>query len=778
MTKIQTPLPSPFQSSSSEEHEDTTKHSLARSFIKSPRPHQTQLQDAARQNPGTKHLVEPQGFVTSFSPTADAVRIGINTPLYATGAIAVGNPTVQRLGTKVPASILAISKGSASVFSAAGVPARIAELPFRTLTTGKDIKGQGLRDSAFSGTKLAATAIELAADSARWVTDLVNRPSPSPLPTPPSIKPIPSQLSHQIPRAVLRRPPSHPAPKTVIRPSQGTHEIPRAVLRRPSSGSGPVSTLRPTAAQSLAGNSKTRLATAASTVGTTLSRISSGALAIGSIPDIYFGTKQAIEEREPAGKAQGILFASAGVLGAGAGSAGLAGTFGVAGASTVAAVTGPLALGAAAVGVAMSAVPAIHGRDNKNRAIKVYNDVSHEMKQMEQADKQLSRRANVDLVPTLTELEARYGIQTRNVWLNNNAADFLNQVNSPNNTASGQWKPDADGTVWSNFSDKYIQIGGTPHQDEVLLSLPVEKNGSRAIAGSEPVITVPGDTTPEKRPVELRSLAAEPARYKDEGWSGSVAQPAVSKQYAYQTSSWGQHWETEIPLAINAGPLYLSHPVSENGRDAVVLIEDTSIERPGTPVPKGGYTEGVLFGHDGKDKERMSLSQVDSLLSAGIPATIGDGFNTEASAEKAIENAYREAVYPVKEGTSYIRSPDAFRRKIVTHAEHRTVVSLQHVAHPTRIDLRNGGDILDAPSMMRQKLVVTLPPLPAGAVDQRQLGIPDEQARPVLEKQSMTPGKGGRNAIYTNTYTMGNGGTLTVHADDRSRIERFMRTAS
>ncbi|GEM_PF-2787522 len=735
MTSIQTPLPSPFHLSTPEGNEDTPRRTPDRPFIQPPRPHQKQLQSAARQNPRTKHLVEPQGFVTDFAPTANAVRIAINTPLYATGAIAVGNPTVQRLGTKVPASIREISKASESMFSAAGVPVRIAELPFRALTTVNDIKHQKLGDSVVSGTKLAATATELAADGAKRMTDLVNRPS--------------TLAAHQIPRAVLRRPPSRHAP-----------------------------TLRPSAAQRLAGNPKTPLATAASTLRTTLSRISGGALAVGSIPDIYFGTKQAIEEREPAGKAQGLLFASAGLLGAGAGGASLAGTFGVTGASTAAAAAGPLALAAAAVGVAMSVVPAIHGRDNKNRAIKLHNDVSHEMKQMEQADKQLSRRANVDLIPTLNELQARYGIQTRNVWLNNNAADFLNQVNSPNNTASGQWKPDADGSVWSNFSDKYIRIGGTPHQDEVLLNLPVEKDGSRAIAGSEPLITVPGDITPDKRPTELKSLAAEPERYKDEGWSGSVAQPAVSKHYAYQTSSWGQHWETEIPLAMNAGPLYLSHPVLEDGQDTVVLIEDTSIERPETPVPNGGYTERALFTHDGKDKDRLTARQVATLLSAGKPATIDDRFNTEASAEKASENAYREAAYPVKEGTSYIRSPDAFRRRIVTNAEHRTVVSLQHVSHPIRIDLRNGGDILDAPSMMRQELVVTLPPLPAGAVDQRQLGIPDEQARPVLEKESMTVGKGDRKRIYTHTYTMGHGGTLTVHADDRSRIERFMRTAA
>ncbi len=680
--------------------------------------------------------LKQEGFIDRSASTASTGRIAINVPRHMASSVEKGASALKLMGVKVPAGM----QSAAPHLKSFSVQAKLMELPLRVLTTIKDIKDKDVGDGVASGTKLSATATEVIADVGTFMIPKKNGSTPSR----PSIalKRAHPSGAYQIPKAALRRPPFRPAPQLSS----------RGPTTPPTSG--------------------------ASTLSTTLSRIGNGAKVIGGGLDIYFGTKQAVEEREGAGKAQGILAAGSGATGLGSGAAGLAGSLGMAGASAVSAGLAVVSSSLAVVSIGMSAVPAIHGRDNRNRAVKLYNDVSHEVRQLEEADKHLLQR-NVDLQATLKELEERYGIQTRNVWLNNNAADFLNQVNSPNNTTSAQWKPDADGTVWSNFRSKYIQIDGTPHEDEVVLHLPSEKDGAPlSPATHRTAITVAGDNEPEKHPTQLASFAADPARNTNEGWHGSQAQSPVSKHYGYKTSSWGQHWESNIPFSLDAGPLYLSKSVSKCGQDTVVLIDDTSIERPDLPVPARGYTEGALFAHDGKDGQRLTARQVASLLLEGKPATINDTFNVAASAEKAEENAYREAAYPVKEGTSYIRSPDEFKRRIVTTAAHRTVVSLQNVTNPVRIDLLHEKDILDAPSMVPQDLLVSLPPLPAGAIDQRRLGIPEEQAKPVFERHYILSGKGGRKAIHASTYILGNGATLTVQSDDRRRIERFMRTAS
>lgn len=751
MTKIQTVSRHPFHPNTSSRREDRRHHVARQPSIKDHRNEQPTASPRGIQ--GSAGPMKQEGFIDRSAATASAGRIAVNVPRQTVSTVEKGISMFKNMGVKLPAGI----QSAAPHLKSFGVQGKIIELPLRTLTTIKDIKDKDVGNGVASGTKFAATATEVVAD----VGSLLLPTKKGSAPSKPSIalKRAHPSGSHQMPRAVLRRPPFVHSSQRPLPPRAKPSSPPRqSVPQRPSRG--------PT----------TPAATKTSTLSTTLSRIGNGAKVIGGGMDIYLGTKQAVEEREGAGKAQGILTAASGAAGLGSGAAGLAGSWGIAGASAVSAGLAVASSSLAVVSIGMSAVPAIHGRDNKNRAVKLYNDVSHEVRQMEEADKQLLQR-NVDLQPTLRSLEERYGIQTRNVWLNNNAADFLNQVNSPNNTTSGQWKPDADGTIWSNFRSKYVRIEGTPHEDEVVLHLPSEKDGAPLLpTAHKTVVTVAGDDEPEKHPTQLASFAADPARYADEGWHGSQAQAPVSKQYGYKTSSWGQHWETHVPFALDAGPLYLSKSVSKCGQDTVVLIDDTSIARPDTPAPARGYTEGAIFAHDGKDGQRLTARQVASLFLKGKPATINDTFNAIASPEKAQENAYREAAYPVKEGTSYIRSPDAFKRRIVTTAAHRTVVSLQNVTNPVRIDLLHERDILDAPSMVPQALLVSLPPLPAGANDQRRLGLPEEQAKPRFEKHYILSGKGGRKAIHASTYILGNGATLTVQSDDRLRIERFMRT--
>jgi len=760
MTKIKTVSPQPFHPNMSSRREVRPHHLARQPSIKDHRNEQPTEFPGRNQDPAGP--MKQEGFIDTSAATASAGRNVVGVPRQTVSALEKGISMLKGLGVKLPAGM----QSAAPHLKFFGVQGKIIELPLRTLTTIKDIKDKDLGNGLASGTKLAATATEMFADVGSLMIPTKKGAAPSKPPI--ALERAHPPGSHQIPRAVLRRPgrPGTSAPSSQTSKPPSVHSSQRPLRPRAKPSSPP----RNPAPQPSARVPAKPLTSGTSTLSTTLSRIGNGAKVIGGGLDLYFGTKQALEQREGAGKAQGILTAGSGAAGLGSGAASLAG------ASTVSAGLGVASASLAVVSIGMSAVPAIHGRDNKNRAVKLYNDVSHEVRQMEEADKHLLQR-NVDLRPTLEALEQRYGIQTRNVWLNNNAADFLNQVNSPNNTTSGQWKPDADSKTWSSFSGKYVQIEGTPHEDEVVLHLPSEKDGAPLrSAAHNTTVTVAGDDEAEKHPTELTSFAADPARHSDEDWHGSQAQAPVSKRYGYKTSSWGQHWESNVPFALDAGPLYLSKSVSKCGQDTVVLIDDTAIERPDTPVPASGYTEGALFAHDGQDGQRLTARQVASLLLKGKPATINDTFNVTASPEKAEENAYREAAYPVKEGTSYIRSPDEFKRRIVTTAAHRTVVSLQNVTHPVRIDLLHERDILDAPSMVPQDLLVSLPPLPAGADDQRRLGIPEEQAKPIFEKHYILSGRGGRKAIHASTYIMGNGATLTVQSDDRLRIERFMRT--
>lgn len=103
---------------------------------------------------------------------------------------------------------------------------------------------------------------------------------------------------------------------------------------------------------------------------TTLTRIGGGAGMLSKGVDLYFATKQAIEDRGTAGAAHRVLAVASGVTGLGASAAGLADTFGVRGADTVARGLGAVALSLAVFKLGLKTVPGFEGRDNTDRALK------------------------------------------------------------------------------------------------------------------------------------------------------------------------------------------------------------------------------------------------------------------------------------------------------------------------------------------------------------------------------------------------------------------------
>ncbi|GEM_PF-6254169 len=102
---------------------------------------------------------------------------------------------------------------------------------------------------------------------------------------------------------------------------------------------------------------------------TTLTRIGGGAGMASKGVDLYFATKHAIGERGTPGAAHRLLAVASAVTGVGASAAGLADTFGVRGADTVARGLGAVALSLAVFKLGLKAVPGFEGRDNTDRSL-------------------------------------------------------------------------------------------------------------------------------------------------------------------------------------------------------------------------------------------------------------------------------------------------------------------------------------------------------------------------------------------------------------------------
>jgi hypothetical protein len=497
---------------------------------------------------------------------------------------------------------------------------------------------------------------------------------------------------------------------------------------------------------------------------------------LSSLVDIYFGAKAIATEKEPLAKTQGALYIASGASGVGATTLATASLADIAG---PAAVTTAMGLGVAAsltggAALGMTLVPLTLGRDNHHRAYKFYNDLAYDTKQLELADKQLTQRTGPSIRDRLLRLNQHYGVEPKTVWLNNNGADLMNEINSPNNTGSGQWKPDAEGDVWSDFQGKYIKIDGIPHQQMSHLDLASEHDGSNSVPAPRTTVRIEGDDAPDKTPQQMQTLGGEPSHYTELGWRRSTQQPWLYKDYGYQTSSWGHYWETSIPASVSAGPLYVAHDAQPHGKDRVVLIEDTRLA-PTTPLPNDHYVEDRQFQFNGNDSQMLTARQMGDLLHDKkkilVPAQPGDKvqaegmkFNVAESEDKKLEDAYREAVYPMSD-LPHVRSPDAFERTIATDASARTVVSMPYVRNPVTIIARNPNDVIDLPSMPEADIRITLPPVDP-AIDKRQLGL----SSGISLRRQTTAG------LSTQVYAFPNGKALTVVATDAASAARFART--
>jgi|GEM_PF-2050263 len=479
-----------------------------------------------------------------------------------------------------------------------------------------------------------------------------------------------------------------------------------------------------------------------------LNHVSNAANAVGAAIDIYFGVKAIADDPEPLAKVQGGLFIASGATGIGAtlyGSASLLGYGGTAAAAAVPALSAAAA-GTGLVAAGITSIPLTHGVDNKHRAYKLHNDLMYDVRQIGLADEQLAQRTGERLKSDLGRLKERYGIKAKTVWLNNNSADLMNEMNSPNNSGSGQWKPDANGNVWSNFQGKYIRIGGTPHQQTASLDLEREHDGSSSVPTPRETIHIAGDESPDKKPLQVKALAGEPAIYATRGWRHNTQQPWLYKDYGYQTSGWGHYWETSIPATVSGGPLYVAHDATPQGKDRVILIEDTRLS-PAPPFPSDRFTEDAVLQFDGKDGQRLTRQQMAALQLEGALTKL-------------------PVLYPIS-NLPHVRSPDAFDRTVATDPSVRTVVSLPYLRHPLKIVARNANDVLDLPNMPEADIHITLPAIDA-TNDKRQLGLYDASSL-----RRLTP-----KDAATQVYAFPNKKTLTVQAHDAAIAARFVQKLS
>jgi hypothetical protein len=728
-------------------------------------------------------------------PSEHAIsRIGTASSSALTSLLGDGYALIKNLrGTKPPQAF-------DRIYTALRTLPKTADLPLRITVYAYSIGDAKAKpaDKAALLIRIGSSSVDLATEYGLLIADKFNKkytqlehvllPSPRPpaddgipmrelpprQPSPKQATPHEPFVRADVSRAPLKPPRTQPpvrnsAYRNPVKPSQ--KPLASSPGQPHSSGTRPPSTAvaetvapHPTTTSSMPPVAK---------VTATLNHIGNVAGAVSSMVDIYFGVNNLANEPDPVGKTQGAFLTLSGAGGLGATTLGSASLLGIGGPAAATTATGLTVVSAAAglTALGMAAIPVIHGHDNKHRAYKLHNDLMYDVRQLELADKQLTQRTGPHIRSDLERLNQRYGVQPKTVWLNNNGADLMNEINSPNNTSSGQWKPDAHGKIWSDFRGEYIRIGGTPHQATTDLDLASEHDGTRSVPAPRTTVTIAGDEQPDKKPRQVQTQASDPSLYTAQGWRHSKQQPWLHKDYGYQTSNWGSLWETSIPATVSAGPLYVAHDAVPHGKDRVVLVEDTHLAST-LPLPKDHYTEDALFALDGHDAQRLTARQVAALQLKGTPAMVpaavsdhvtldGMKFNVSASSEKPLEDTYREAVYPMSD-KPHVRSPDVFERTIATDPSVRTVVSLPYVRQPVKIIARHPHDVIDLPSMPEANVEITLPRVDP-ALDKRQLGL--------YEGVRLSPGT--PNNTPTQVFHFPNGKTLTVHAENGSQLRKF-----
>lgn len=187
---------------------------------------------------------------------------------------------------------------------------------------------------------------------------MLRRPSYSPRPVARETAPHRDMQTHASPWSI--RAPAEPPQTPFV--AGGQHRMP--LHARPSLPPQPGPSSHPSRSPSTPKTPETF------DLSTTLTRIGGGAGMLSKGVDLYFATKHAIDERGTAGAAHRVLAVASGVTGLGASAAGLADTFGVRGADTVARGLGAVALSLAVFKLGLKTVPGFEGRDNTERALK------------------------------------------------------------------------------------------------------------------------------------------------------------------------------------------------------------------------------------------------------------------------------------------------------------------------------------------------------------------------------------------------------------------------
>lgn len=163
MTRIQNSLQSPSMPNTENANHHTSRPVFIQPSIN--RTKETSSKDGTRAAPGISGLAEQIIFVDNSVSPASAVQKTISLSRNLTTMVAKGIPVAASIGVKVPASVKALSP----LLTKFGVQAKVAEIPFRVVTTLEDIKGKSVTDGIVSSIKLATATTEAAADVGNWM---------------------------------------------------------------------------------------------------------------------------------------------------------------------------------------------------------------------------------------------------------------------------------------------------------------------------------------------------------------------------------------------------------------------------------------------------------------------------------------------------------------------------------------------------------------------------------------------------------------------------------
>jgi len=226
--------------------------------------------------------------------------------------------------------------------------------------------------------------------------------------------------------------------------------------------------------------------------------------------------------------------------------------------------------------MALTVIQQVNASNNQGRAMEVHREWEYEARQMAAADaRMVDRSKRIE-----SEMLGKKGFRPSRIWINNNAADFINAVGSRGNSASGQWVAGPDGTRPSAYNPKYIHSANT-HRPVLSLDMNIPPEGAAEAKGKAGVgaggggVDDPGGSAPQV----TTSIAA---RQGSRGWKGSG--PGLSKEYGYSTTSIGLSWKEKITQRIDAGSPYVSQSnAAADGAGNLLILDEMPVGQPAHP---------------------------------------------------------------------------------------------------------------------------------------------------------------------------------------------------